>query len=165
MGEGSAFVLGTGGQFNITAPPENSLASGLRDDYKEQMISLGAQLITNGGQAETAEAARIKHASDSSVIDNVANNVSMAYETCIRWAGEFLGVDASDALFQLNREFYDNDLTSEQVRDMVSSWQSGAISKNVLDIKLQRGGVIPIYIDLDSMNAEIDTETPILDDQ
>jgi hypothetical protein len=163
MGEGSAFVLGTGGQFAITSPPENTLASSLRDDYKDQMVSLGAQLITDGGQSETAEAARIKHASDVSVLDMVAVNVSMAYTKCLKWCAEFLNVVQDDLSFELNRDFFDVKLTPEQQRELVAAWQSGVISKDVLDKRFVKGGVIPESVDLDEMNGQIETTPPILD--
>lgn len=164
MGEGSLFALGTSGRFEITAPPENSLATGLREDYKEQMISLGAQLITSGGQAETAEAARIKHSSDASVLDLVAENVSHAYTKCLKWCAQFMNLADESIEFELNKDFFDTSLTTEQIRELVATWQAGAISKDVLDLKLVKGGIIPDSIDLEEMNGSIDTEAPILDD-
>jgi len=80
MGEGHLYVLGTGGAVAFAAPPENTLSMGMKKSYKEEMISLGAQLITDGGQAKTATAAIIDHSSDVSVLRLIGSNVSRSEE-------------------------------------------------------------------------------------
>lgn len=163
LGEESLIVLGNGGRFDITAAPANTMASELMGSYEEQMVSAGAQVITPGGQAETAEAARIKHASDVSVLDMISENVSEAYTKCLGFAAEFMGVDIGDSMYQLNRDFFDAKLTPDEINSQVAAWQGGAISKAVLDSNLKKGKVIPKEQDLEEMNKEIDEELPGLD--
>ena len=57
--------------------------------YKEQMIELGAQLITSGGMAETAEAARLKHSSDVSDLEVISDNISRAYNKSGQYDASF----------------------------------------------------------------------------
>jgi len=83
FGEDTLIILGSGGTFNIAQPSPNTLAKELASDKREEMAQLGAQLISDGGQAETAEAVRIKKASDASVLDLIAENVSAGYNQAI----------------------------------------------------------------------------------
>lgn len=158
LGENSMVVLGSGGRFEITAAPANTMAGELMESYKTQMAEAGAQIITEGGQAETAEAARIKHASDVSVLSLISQNISEAYTKCLEYAAMFMGVNAQNASFNLNSNFFDGKLVAEEVNSLVALWQSGAISKSVLDGNLQKGAIIPKDLDLDEMNDEIDSE-------
>jgi hypothetical protein len=158
LGEDSLIVLKAGGTFNLTAPPENTMSRGIQKDYEEQMIALGAQLITTGGMAETAEAARIKHASDVSDLQVISSNISEAYTQCIEWVCLMMGIDYKDYSYTLNDEFFDSNLSAEDAVKLVGIWQGGAISKDVLDRKLVQGKLISDDVDLDDMNTVIAEE-------
>lgn len=157
-GEDSALVLGTGGNATFISPSANSLSSELMANDEERMVALGAQLITGGGQAETAEAARIKHASDVSILENVSCNISRAYNDMFKYCSIFMSItdELDDA--SLNKDFYDSKLTAQEIDAIIRAWQSGAISKPVLDQKLQDGKVISDSVDLEEMNESIDEE-------
>ena len=167
LGEESLIVLGTGGSFNLTSAPENSLASKLMDNYEEQMIALGAQLITSSSGVETAEAARIKHSSDVSVLDTIAANVSDAYSKCLEFASIFLGIEYQGWRYELNRAFFETKLTPQDIAELVKLWQAGGISKQVLDTNLVKGKVIAGDVDLDEMNEDVENEAGMvnLDDE
>jgi len=152
LGEDSLIVLKSGGTFNYATPPENNMSKGIQKDYEEQMIALGAQLITSGGGAETAEAARIKHASDVSDLEVISTNISTAYTQCIEWVCLFMGIDYQDYTFKLNNEFFDMALSAEDAVKWVSVWQGGAFSKDELDTILVKGKAIGDDVDLDAMN-------------
>ena len=91
LGEDSLIIVENGGSFNFASPPPNPLSKNVQDGYKEQMIELGAQLITSGGMAETAEAARLKHASDVSDLEVISDNISEAYTKSIEHVCMFHG--------------------------------------------------------------------------
>lgn len=158
LGEESLIVLGGGGTFNLTSAPENSLASKLMEGYENQMVALGAQLITSSSGVETAEAARIKHSSDVSVLDTIASNVSDAYSKCLEFASIFLGIDYQGWRYELNRAFFETKLTPQDIAELVKLWQAGGISKQVLDTNLVKGKVIAGDVDLEEMNEMITEE-------
>ena len=157
LGEEVMIVLGSGGTFDITAPPENSLATGLMKDYEAQMVAVGAQVITDSSGNETAEAARIKKSSDVVTLSTIAKNISEAYKKHFYYSGLFLGVDV-DTSYTLNQVFFDSKLTAQDLQAVVQTWQAGAISKTVLDNKLLEGGAIPQGTDLEEMNEQIEEE-------
>jgi len=159
LGEQAVFILGTGGTYNVTAAPANTMASELVKTYGEQMIEAGAQLVTSGGGAETAEAARIKHGSNMSILHMVAENISDAYNKAFGFAAIFMGVEFDeDSPLKMNTDFFESKLTPDDLRAVIEAWQSGAISKPVLDRHLVKGKVIPKDVDLKAMNTEIETE-------
>jgi len=159
MGDGFIAILGTSGKLDFAVPPANTMSGEIKKDYAAQMVSLGAQLISDGGQAETAEAARLKHASDVSVLDLVSRNVSDAYNQCLGWVAMFMGATIpDDQKYMLNQDFFESSLTPEQLGALVAAWQGGAISKDVLDTNLQSGKVIAEDVDLELMNGAIESE-------
>jgi hypothetical protein len=128
------------------------------------MIALGAQLITQGGGVETAEAARIKRASDVSDLEVIARNVSTGYTDSFERVARFMGVDLSEPLpYLLNTKFFETTTTPQQLAELVKTWQAGAVSKEVLDANLVAGGVIGSSVDLDEMNKNIADEEPMID--
>jgi hypothetical protein len=164
LGEESMIILGSGGSFALVSPPENNLSSGIQKSYEEQMIALGAQLITQGGGVETAEAARIKRASDVSDLEVIARNVSTGYTDSFERVARFMGVDLSEPLpYLLNTKFFETTTTPQQLAELVKTWQAGAVSKEVLDANLVAGGVIGSSVDLDEMNKNIADEEPMID--
>ena len=70
------------------------------------MIQICAKIITDSGQAETAEAAKIRFAGQNSKLATIVSNIEDAYKTAFEWALMFSGGDG-DIVFTLNREFYD----------------------------------------------------------
>lgn len=159
LGEDSVILLGSDGSFSLVSPPENTMSKAIQKDYEEQMIALGAQLITNSGGVETAEAARIKRASDVSDLELIARNVGDAYTKAIEVVCLMMGVQYNDEwTVSLNTNFFESKLTPQEQAEVVRTWQAGAISKSVLDDKLQSGGVIGEAVDLEEMNQVISEE-------
>ena len=161
LGDNSIVIVEKGGSFGYASSPENTLSKSVQEGYKEQMIELGAQLITSGGMAETAEAARLKHASDVSDLEVISDNISRAYNKSIEYVCMFMGVEyMPEYTFMINSEFFDTKLTSKEALEWSQLWQGAAISKDVLDTILVKGKAISSNVDLDSMNKDIIDNSP-----
>jgi len=131
---------------------------------EEQMISLGARLITNGSGNKTAEAARIDYEADSSALSIGISNINDAYESALddvalyTYKTESKALSESkDIVFELNTDFLAVTLTPEQAEAYMRIWLGGAIDKDVLDSAYKRGGIISDSKDLEEMNENIDT--------
>jgi hypothetical protein len=160
FGEQACLVLGSSGKFDIIAPPENSLATTLSKKYEDQMVALGAQLITDSSGNETAEAARIKHGSDVSQLDTIANNVSDAYSKMLQYVAMLMGVVPDPTWrYELNREFFDSALDAQQAMAVMSMWQGKVISTDVIQKYLVGKKVIGQDVDLEMMNDAIAEES------
>lgn len=158
LGDNEMVVVEQGGSFGFASAPENTLSKSIQKDFEEQMIALGAQLITSGGGVETAEAARIKHSSDVSDLQVIAENISNAYTKSIEFVCMFMGIEYKDYFFRLNDEFFEMKLSADDALKLVQVWQGGAINKAVLDANLIAGKVISDDVDLEEMNEAIELE-------
>ena len=159
LGEDSLIIVEAGGSFNYASPPPNPLSKEIQTGYRDQMLELGAQIITPNGGVETAEAAKLKHASNVSDLGVISENVSDAYTESIKAVCFFMGVEyKKEYTFRLNNEFFDMSLSADDAVKWVSVWQGGAYSKAELDAILVKGKAIGADVDLDKMNDAISEE-------
>lgn len=159
FGETSIIVLGKGGQFGYAQPDPNVLANDLSKTKEKQMIALGAQLISEGGGTETAEAVRTKKAADSSMLAIVGINVSNGYTKSLGWIARFLNVEF-DGEYQLNNNFFDVKLTPQERQLIITEWQSGLYPVRIAREQLQAARVISSDEDLETLEDEVDGELP-----
>lgn len=154
-GSRAGLLLPVGGAANILQAAPNTMPESGMDRKEKQMVELGARLITNGGGAETAEAARIRHGSDASVLAVIVGNITQAYNDAIIAVLQFMTGTEEEFLFKLNEDFFSGKLTGEELTALVGGWQANAYSKAVLDSNLVSGGVIDEDVDLEEMNEAI----------
>ena len=161
VGAMAGHFLGSTGGFHTAQASENQIADKLQERKEAQMLSLGARLVEQRNPNETAAAAKIDAAGENSVLGDLVANVEEGVRRSIECCGMFMGVDVngSDA-FTMNRQFFDEELTPEQINAQLALWQGAAISKSVLDGNLVKGGVISKDEDIEKMNDEIAQELP-----
>ena len=159
-GVGRMMVFGTGGKMGFASPPPNTMSRAMQEDYESQMISSGAQIITPSGQAETAEAVKIKRASEASDLTIIGANVTSAYVERIKDACLMAGIEyKDDYAFSMNDEFFDNSMTADDALKQMQIWQGSAISTEVLHSNLKRGKFIDNDVDLVKMKEDINNES------
>ncbi len=122
----------------IQADP-NTMASEAMKSKESQMIMLGARLIQDGSGTETAEAARIRHSADTSVMKVIVNNITNAFIKAIMAVQVFNGM-VDEFTFELNTDFFTSTLTSQDLTALVSAWQSGAVDGETMLNKLKSNG-------------------------
>lgn len=157
FGETSVIVTGIGGKFEYVQPSPNVLANDLAKGKEQQMIALGAQLISESGGLETAEAVRTKKSADASMLSIISVNVSNGYTKSLGWIAKFLNVKFGGE-YQLNSNFFDIKLTAQERQQIVVEWQSGLYPARIAREQLQASKVIAIDEDLDDLQSEIDGE-------
>ncbi len=157
FGETSIIVTGTGGKFEYVQPSPNVLANDLAKGKEQQMIALGAQLISDSGGLETAEAVRTKKSADASMLSIIGINVSNGYTKSLGWIARFLNVEFKGE-YQLNSNFFDIKLTGQERQQIVVEWQSGLYPARVAREQLQASKVISNDEDLDTLQDEVDAE-------
>ena len=160
FGSRTAITGPVGSSITMVQVQPNVMALEGMDKKKDLMISLGARLITEGGQAETAEAARLKHEADVSSLSVIVANANMAYEKALNDVARFMYQTVTESItnnieFVIKDAFFSQRMTTAQALELVSVWQSDLISKEVAQKKLVDGGIIPAETDLDAMNEAI----------
>jgi hypothetical protein len=152
--------LGESGGFHTATAPESSSLSKALEDLRLEMAELGAQIIQKGAQNQTAEAARIDAAAESSVLSNVVGNASEGIEQALEWACIFMGGDPEAVEYRLNTEFFDHSIDPQQRVALMAEWQSGIIAKSDVRRALRRADVIEAERTDEEIDAELATEAP-----
>jgi len=109
-------------------------------DKEEQAVAIGADLITPTSQ-ETAEAARIKKAADTSVAASCANNVSAAYTKALNACSMVLG-STRENLFTLNTDFFLSMMTAQDRAQWAADVNMGLLPKETYYAAMRRSGLI-----------------------
>lgn len=131
--------VGYGGDAKlIQAQATNALDLALTKK-EQQAIQIGAQLITPTQQI-TAESARLQRGADTSVMATIARNVSKAYEDCLKWVAQMMGLPDSDIEFKLNMEFFLQPMTAQEAQQWMALVQSGYVPTEAMWEAMRRGG-------------------------
>ena len=135
---------------------EGQLARTLMQDKENQMLMIGARIVQQASNQETAEAARIRYSSDNSVLGTIAGNVSEALKLAILDAQLYMsGIsDAAGTTFWLNQEFFDETMDAQMILAQVQLWQQGFIAKKDLRVNLRQAGII----EADRTDEDIDAD-------
>lgn len=135
----------------------------LKEEKRQMMISLGAKMLeTQKNTAEAAQTVRLRHAGEKSALSVLAGAEGQGLTQLLRWHLWWAGLDeaqAYKAAVSLNPDALD-ELTADDVRALVTSWQAGAISHKTLLYNLQWGEWLRPETTIDEEIAEIEGEAP-----
>jgi hypothetical protein len=118
------------------------------------MLSVGAHLITERGDNETAEAARIDASTKSSALLTVTDNVSESLESALEDVAMFMGGDPGQVEFALNREFFAKGVDAQAVMASIQLLDRGAIALH--DLRAMLRGTP--YLEADRTDDDLDSE-------
>ena len=154
VGARAGHFLGPNGKFTTATAPESSSLRVALQDLREEMASIGAKLVSKGGQAETAETARNNMASEMSVLDTLVGNVSEGIEAALEDMALFQGASPEQVSFKLNDDFFDESIDPQMIMAGIALVDRGITAKKDLQDFLRAKG----YIDYNRTNEEIDAE-------
>ena len=131
---------------------------------EQQMAVLGARLLTAEKKAtETAQTAQIHRAGESSILSSIASTISRALTDALALFSKWAGSD-TECKVEINQEFLPPGITPQELTALVSAWQTGAISMQVLFDSLQKAELIASDLTLEEMQAQIGSEGPRMPD-
>lgn len=160
LGARTGHVLGDSGSATLLQANPNQLVMEAMRAKEQAMVAIGARIITDRGNNETAEGARIRFASENSVLGDIVQNLSMAIEQCIAWCGEFMGV-SDEAEFQINREFYDKSVDPQLIMAMTTLLDRQIISDADIFDRLKAAGIIEGDRTLEDVREELGEVSPL----
>ena len=160
LGARAGHVLGESGSATLLQPNANNLVLEAMKAKEGQMVAIGARIITDRGNNETAEGARIRFASENSVLGDIVGNLSAALEQCLLWCGEFMGA-GDDVEFAINREFYDKSVDPQLIMSMVTLMDRQIISDQDIFDRLKSAGIIDGARTLDDVREEMGDLPPV----
>jgi hypothetical protein len=125
-----------------------------------QMVAIGARIVTDSGGNETAEGARIRFASENSVLGDIVGNLSAALVQCIEWCMMFQGGEQEFSL-EINREFYDKSVDPQLIMSMVQLMDRQIISDQDIFDRLRAAGIIEGSRSLEDVREELGDLSPM----
>ena len=159
VGARAANVLGQDDRAELLQAGENNLPRENMRDKEQMMIMLGARLITPS-QQETAEAARIKHSGDNSVLGIIVKNVDNAYAKVIEWLQLFQTGIEEEFLFQVNNDFFFEKMTAQDRQAWIADVLQGAVSLKDYRTALREAGHIADDRTDDEIDGDINDTAP-----
>ena len=162
LGSRVGHVLGVTGSASLLQANPNQLVLEAMRLKENQMVMIGARIITDRTANETAEGARIRFASENSVLGDIVGNLSDAILQCIKWVGMFMGVDAEDAMFKINDEFYDKSVDPQMIMSMIQLLDRQIIAEADIFGRLKAAGVVEPDRTLEEIKEESGTANPLV---
>jgi hypothetical protein len=146
----------------------NALKEGL-EEKQSQMASLGARLIEpRQKDAEAYETVQLRASAETSALARIGILGSESLTSALCWAAWWVspGAEHPDSLKEqvnivLNKDFTSSAMDPAMLRELVSSFQQSAISRDTLFHNLQRGEIIPEGVTLEEELDRIEASPPI----
>jgi len=137
------------GSMSIVQSQPNNMSRQDMLDAEAQMLSIGARLLTNGGQNETAEAVRARSGAETANLSTLTHNVSEAIRDCLGWCLEFMG-GSGWPVFELSQEFYPEEADPQMIMAMIQGVDRGLLADtDFFDWARKRGLIDPERTDED----------------
>jgi len=129
---------------------------------ESHMAQLGSRMLApeTTNKQETATAAGIRSLSENSVLAGITKRLNLQLSRIWNVTLEWAGIAFDDSAVQLNFDFMPNALPAQDLLALVTSWQSGAISKETLFYNLQQGEIIPDHLNYEDEEEIIAAELP-----
>ena len=121
------------------------------DRDERLMAILGSRMLEAQKRVgETADAIELRQSGENSVLSTLALSVSDGLTHVLRWVAwwnstEALPEDIGEdrVLVQLNTDFSNKGMASDELTAVVAAWQAGAISRETMFDLFRRGEVLP----------------------
>lgn len=114
------------------------------EEKEKQMAVLGAKLLESEKQApESGYALSVRHSGENSILSSIARNISRASGVLFSWLLEWRGVANVNVEVEVNSDFVNERLTSEEITALINAWTMGSISWDTLYFNFKRGELYP----------------------
>ena len=156
VGARGSIITAGGGKAGLMQAEANGAAFEAMEHKEEQIVKIGARVITDRTGNETAEAARIRFSSENSVLGDVVVNLSTALTQCLRWCAEFMG-ELGESKYEINTNFFDKSLDPQTIMALITSFDRGALGMTDLRRSLRSADFT------ERTDEEIDEEVGVAD--
>lgn|SRR3990167_10607283 len=167
IGAGTAWILekdGTAGMLEFTGAGLGAIRLDLQD-MQNLMATLGARLLEQAPRyAETALSVSMRHSSDYATLRTIAQVVEQLLSFALKihswWLGTDSLVEANPSKIELNKVFFDQSLTADELRALLLALQSNSISYKTFYARLASTGWTREGIDNEEEAKEIANNPP-----
>jgi hypothetical protein len=154
LGSRGGVMLPEGGSADLLQMQANTAAFEAMEHKERQMIALGAKLVEQKQVQRTATEADLDSAAETSVLADVAKNVSAAIKFGLENCARFVGDPEAEITYELNTEFRIARMTPQERAQLISEWQQGAVTFSEMREGLRKSGTAT----LDDAEAKTELE-------
>ena len=147
----------SGGDVKLLQPAPNSMASESMNRIKQDMVSLGARLLTPGEAVKTTDQAKADIASSNSVLSLAADNISNAYTEALYDAAAFMRIETDEIVFKIHTDFGGVMIDTVALKELVAAWQAGSIPDSDHWSNMRQLGVIDPQKTDDEIEGELES--------
>jgi len=153
LGSRTGLMLPADSDAKLLQAEPNQMPSKGMEIKEEQMIKIGAKIITDSRGVETAEAAKIRFSGQNSKLGQIVLNTQKGILQCLAWANEFMG-GSGESKIEVNRDFYDSSISPQLLVSQFQALDRGIVAKKDVRGLMRQSGLI----DPDRTDEEIDGE-------
>lgn len=158
FGSRTAVLLGPNARAELLQASPNQMPERGMELKETQMVKIGAKIIAESGGVETAEAARIRFAGQSSKLALVVSNTEKSLLRVMSWIAEFMN-STGENIVTINKEFYESTVNPQLLIANMQLLDRGVIAKSDLRDQMRKSNLI----DADRSDDDIDEEVGNID--
>jgi hypothetical protein len=160
IGSRSGVLLPENASASLLQANPNQMPSAGMDRKEEQLVKIGAKIISDRGGVETAEASKIKFAGQNSKLGLIIINTELAFQKCFTWMMGFQGSDG-DNIFNINKQFYEATVNPQLLVAQMQLLDRKVIAKSDVRSALRKGGLISHDRTDEDIDGEAELTSPI----
>ena len=165
IGSGATWLLPEGALVGmLESSSDKTLIERGMEAKKSEMIGLGARIVQDNSTrgSESTESVQLRRSGEASQLACIADNVSSAMVQAFKWVAAWMGEPQDGIQYKLNKDFFAGRMSPQEQLSLVQSWQSGAISHEVLLNNFRGGEIISELTTNEDVLSQIDDEGPPL---
>ena len=153
IGSGVAWIsedpTATARYLEFTGQGLGALVEALKEKNR-QMTILGARLLeeSNPKAAEATETHRLRKSGENNIVANIAKSISGAATELLNWLSEWRTDLSGGYTIDLNTDYVQTKMTSDELIALVKSLQDGAISEETFVWNLKQGEILPDHLEV-----------------
>lgn len=133
------------------------------NDCKVTMAALGARLLVDDAKAQISEnTMQMKTAGYRATIMQIANTASRAITQALKIIAEWENQNPDEVKLELNTDYNLSEMDAQTITALVTAWQTGAIRKEDMFHKFQKGEIIESGISFEDFNTNLEVTAPTL---
>ena len=132
-------------------------------DLKATAAALGARLLVDDAKAQISEnTMQMKTAGYRATIMQIANTASRAITQALKIIAEWENQNPDEVKLELNTDYNLSEMDAQTITALVTAWQTGAIRKEDMFLKFQKGEIVESGISFEDYNSNLEVAAPVL---